>query len=180
MGGKWLEMLKETAPNLNRVMALLHPETTSHQEFWQAIQAAAPRLAVEVTSGGVHDATEIERAITGFAVNANVGIISLPHAVTIANRDLIIALTLRHGLPAIHGDPASATAGALVFYGFDWEDSFQHTAEYVDQILRGAKPADLPVQQPTKFKLVFNLKTARALGLNISASLLARADEVIE
>jgi putative tryptophan/tyrosine transport system substrate-binding protein len=180
MGGKWLEMLKETVPKVNRVMALLHPETPSHQEFWQAIQVAAPRLAVEVTSGGVHDASEIERAILGFAANANAGIISLPHAVTIANRDLIIALTLRHGLPAIHGDPAAATAGALVFYGFDWEDSFRHTAEYVDRILRGAKPADLPVQQPTKFKLAFNLKTARALGLNISPSLLARADEVIE
>jgi putative ABC transport system substrate-binding protein len=161
MGGKWLEVIKETAPQLTRVMALLHPETPTHQEFWRAIEAAAPRLAVEVTPGRVHDASEIERNISVFAANENAGVVILPHAVTNANRDLIIALTLRHRMPAINGDPSSVIAGALVFYGIDWKDSFQHTAEYVDRILRGENPADLPVQQPTRFKLAFNLRTAR-------------------
>jgi putative ABC transport system substrate-binding protein len=180
MGGKWLEVIKETAPQLTRVMALLHPETPSHQEFWRAIEAAAPRLAVEVTPGRVHDASEIERNISVFAANENAGLVILPHAVTNANRDLIIALTLRHRMPAINGDPSSVIAGALVFYGIDWKDSFQHTAEYVDRILRGENPADLPVQQPTRFKLAFNLRTARVIGLNIPPNVLARADEVIE
>jgi putative tryptophan/tyrosine transport system substrate-binding protein len=181
MGGKWLEVLKETAPRLARVMTILHPETPVHQAFWQAIEAAAPRLAVEVTFGGVHDASEIERIISAFAANENAGLIILPHAVTVINRDLIIGLTLRYHLPAICADTVrSVRAGALVFYGVDLEDSFRHVAEYIDRLLRGEKPGDLPVQEPTKFKLLYNLKTARAIELDVPPIMLARADEVIE
>jgi putative tryptophan/tyrosine transport system substrate-binding protein len=180
MGGKWLEVLKETAPQLTRVMALLHPETPSHQGFWRAIEAAAQRMAVKVIPGAVHDASEIERVVSSFGEDANGGLIILPHAVTVVNRDLIIALTLRYRLPSVTGAAGFLNASSLLYYGIDFQDSFRHTAEYVDRILRGEKPADLPVQQPTKFKLTLNLKIARVIGLNIPPTLLARADEVIE
>jgi putative tryptophan/tyrosine transport system substrate-binding protein len=181
MGGKWLEVLKETAPRLARVMTILHPETPVHQEFWQSIQTAASHLAVEARRGGVHDAAEIERTISAFAAHENSGLIVLPHAVTVVNRDLIIDMTLRYQLPAIYADSVhSVTAGALVFYGIDLEDLFGHVAEYVNRILHGEMPSDLPVQGPTKFKLLYNLKTAKAIGLDIPPIMLARADEVIE
>ena len=180
MGGKWLEVLKETAPHLTRVMTIFHPETPIHQAFWRSVEAAAPRLGVEVTPGGVHDAAEIERAISSFAMKQNGGIIVPPHAITWANDNLIITLALRHRLPAIFSTDGSVTAGGLVSYGYNLEENFRKTAEYVDRILRGEKPSDLPVQQPTKFKLAFNLKTAKALGLTIPESFLLRADEVIE
>jgi putative ABC transport system substrate-binding protein len=180
MGGKWLEILMETAPRLSRIMAILHPETPVHLAFWDSLKAAAPRFAVEVTAGGVHDAPEIERAISAFAGPQNSGLIVFPHAVALANRELIVASTLRHGLPAIFGGAGSAAAGALAAYGVDFEDSFRRTAEYVDRVLRGEKPADLPVQQPIKFKLSFNLKAAKILGLQVPDKLLALADEVIE
>jgi putative ABC transport system substrate-binding protein len=180
IGGKWLEVLKETAPHLTRVMMLVHPETPIHQAFLHSAQAAAPRVGVELTPGGVHDGGEIERAIASFAARENRGLIVAPHAVTWANEELIIALTLRHRLPAHYATAASVLAGGLVSYGHDFEDSFRKTAEYVDRILRGEKPGALPVQMPTKFKLVFNLKTAKALGLTIPPTLLATADEVIE
>ena len=180
IGGKWLEMLKETAPHLTRVMMIFHPETPIHQAFWRSLQEAAPRFGVEVTAGGVHDAAEIERAVSSFATSENRGLIVAPHAITWANEELIIALTLRHRLPAHYATAASVMAGGLVCYGHDFDDSFRKTAEYVDRILRGEKPGDLPVQMPTKFRLVFNLKTAKAIGLTIPPSLLARADEVIE
>ena len=180
IGGKWLEMLKETAPHLTRVMMIFHPETPIHQAFWHSLQEAAPRFGVEVTAGGVHDAAEIERAVSSFATSENRGLIVAPHAITWANEELIIALALRHRLPAHYATAASVMAGGLVCYGHDFDDSFRKTAEYVDRILRGEKPGDLPVQMPTKFRLVFNLKTAKAIGLTIPPSLLARADEVIE
>jgi len=180
IGGKWLEMLKETAPHLTRVMMIFHPETPIHQAFWRSLQEAAPRFGVEVTAGGVHDAAEIERAVSSFATSENRGLIVAPHAITWANEELIIALTLRHRLPAHYATAASVMAGGLVCYGHDFDDSFRKTAEYVDRILRGEKPGDLPVQMPTKFRLVFNLKTAKAIGLTIPHSLLARADEVVE
>ena len=180
IGGKWLEMLKETAPHLIRVMMIFHPETPIHQAFWLSLQEAAPRFGVEVTAGGVHDAAEIERVVSSFATSENRGLIVAPHAITWANEELIIALTLRHRLPAHYATAASVMAGGLVCYGHDFDDSFRKTAEYVDRILRGEKPGDLPVQMPTKFRLVFNLKTAKAIGLTIPPSLLARADEVIE
>ena len=180
IGGKWLEMLKETAPHLTRVMMIFHPETPIHQAFWRSLQEAAPRFGVEVTAGGVHDAAEIERAVSSFATSENRGLIVAPHAITWANEELIIALALRHRLPAHYATAASVMAGGLVCYGHDFDDSFRKTAEYVDRILRGEKPGDLPVQMPTKFRLVFNLKTAKAIGLTIPPSLLARADAVIE
>jgi putative ABC transport system substrate-binding protein len=180
IGGKWLEVLKETAPHLTRVMMILHPETPIHQAFWRSIEAAAPRFGVEVTPGGVHDAAEIERAVSSFATKGNGGIVVAPHAITWANEHLIIALTLRHRLPAHYATAASVAAGGLVCYGHDFDDSFRKTAEYADRILRGEKPSDLPVQMPTKFNLAVNLKTAKAIGLEIPPMLLARADEVIE
>jgi putative ABC transport system substrate-binding protein len=180
IGGKWLEVLKETVPNLTRVMMIMHPETPIHQAFWRSAQSAAPRLGVEVTPGGVHDAAEIERAMASFAAGGIGGLIVAPHAITWANEELIIALTLRHRLPAHFATAASVRAGGLVCYGHDFEHSFRNTAEYVDRILRGEKPGDLPVQMPTKFKLVFNLKTAKTIGLEIPATLLTRADEVFE
>jgi putative tryptophan/tyrosine transport system substrate-binding protein len=180
VGGKWLEVLKETAPYLTRVMMLVHPETPIHQAFLHSAEAAAPRFGVELTPGAVHDGVEIERTIASFATTENRGIIVAPHAITWTNEELIIALTLRHRVPAHYATAASVMAGGLVSYGHDFEDSFRKTAEYVDRILRGEKPGELPVQMPTKFKLVFNLKAAKAIGLEIPATLLARADEVVQ
>ena len=180
MGGKWLEVLKETAPNLTQVMAILHPETPVHQAFWHSIEEAAPRFAVKVTPGRVHDRSEIESAINSFAESENSGLIILPHALTNANFDLIYELQLRHRLPTITAGHSSGELATVVSYGIDFPDSFRRTAEYVDRILRGEKPGDLPVQQPTKFTLSFNLKIAKAIGLNIPPILLATADEVIE
>jgi putative ABC transport system substrate-binding protein len=180
MGGKWLEVLKETVPHLTRIMTILHPETPVQQAFWQSIKDAAPRLGVEVMSGGVHDAAEIESAISSFAMKEKGGIIVLPHAITRANEALLIALQLRHRLPAVYATEGSVTAGGLVSYGPDYEQNFRQAASYVDRILRGEKPGDLPVQHPTKYKLAFNLKTAKAIGLEIPPTLLVRADTVIE
>ena len=180
IGGKWLEVLKETAPQVTRVMMLMHPETPIQQAFWHSLVAAAPRFGVEVAPGGVHNASEIERTISSFATHENAGVIVNPHAITWANEELIIALTLRHRLPSHFATAASIKAGGLVCYGHDFEDALRKTAEYVDRILHGEKPGDLPVQMPTKFRLIVNLKTARALGLEVPSTLLARADEVIE
>ena len=180
MGGKLLEVLKETAPHLTRIMVIFHPETPIHQAFLHSIKDSAPHLGVEVTPEGVHDAAEIESAISSFAMMKNGGVIVLPHVVTWANENLITAMALRHRLPAVYASAGSVTAGGLVSYGFDFDDNFRQTAGYVDRILRGEKPSDLPVQQPSKFILAFNLKTAKALGLTVPPTLLARADEVIE
>jgi putative tryptophan/tyrosine transport system substrate-binding protein len=180
MGAKWLEVLKETAPHLTHIMTILHPETPVHQAFWRSIEGAAPRFGVEATPGVVYDAAEIESAISSFAVKENSGLIVLPHARSQANQNLLIALPRRLRLPAIYANSSSVEAGGLVSYGINFQDNFRGTAEYVDRILRGNKPSDLPVQEPTKFDLAFNLKTAKALGLTISESFLARADEVIE
>jgi putative tryptophan/tyrosine transport system substrate-binding protein len=180
MGAKWLEVLKETEPQLTRVMTIFYPETPIHQAMWHSIEAAAPHLNVEATAGGVHDAAAIESAISSFGTKENGGVIVLPHAITWANEALIIALCLRNRLPSIYATDGAVKAGGLVFYGIDYVDSFRRTAEYVDRILRGEKPGDLPVQQPVKFKLVFNLKTAKALGITVPPTLLVRADEVIE
>jgi putative tryptophan/tyrosine transport system substrate-binding protein len=179
MGAKWLEVLKQTAPRLTRILTILHPETPINQAFWHSIQDAAPRFGVEVTSRGVHDGSEIEKAITAFAVKENSGLIVLPGAVTNVNRDLIVALALRHSLPAIDAT-RNANIGGLVSYGADVEDQYRRAAEYVDRILRGQKPSDLPVQQPTKFILAINLKTARVIGLEVPHNLLVLADKVIE
>ena len=148
--------------------------------FFKSAEAVAPALKVKLVALGVHDADEIERAMAAFAAEGNGGIIVTPHAVTLTNRDLIVALAARLRLPALYPLAFYAKAGGLISYGFDPVNQFQQGAGYVDRILRGAKPADLPVQYPTKLQLVVNLKTAKTLGLAIPESFLLRADEVIE
>jgi putative ABC transport system substrate-binding protein len=159
---------------------IMHPETLSHQGMWQSIEEAAPRLGIEVTAGGAHNADEIKRVIQSFAQKPNGGLIALPHALTVFNASLIISLAHRYRMPDIHALADVAAAGGLVSYGIDWNDQFRRVAIYVDQILKGTSPSDLPVQKPTRFKLVVNLKTAKAIGLTIPESFLLRADEVIE
>jgi putative ABC transport system substrate-binding protein len=139
IGGKWLEVLKGTVPQITRVMMIMNPETPIHQAFWRSLEAAAPRFGVEATSGGVHGAAEIERAITSFATKENGGIIVNPHALTWANEGLIIALTLQHRVPSHFATAASVKAGGLVCYGYDYEDTMRKTAEYVDRILKGGE-----------------------------------------
>jgi putative ABC transport system substrate-binding protein len=180
MGGKWLDLLKETAPHVRRALAIMHAETPAHQAMWQSIEAAAPQLGIEVTAGPAHNAAEIERVITSFAQNPNGGLMALPHALTNVNASIIIALAQRHQLPATYAVPEHAAAGGLISYGIHWEDQFRRAAEYVDRILKVTKPADLPVQNPTRFKLVVNLRAAKAIGLTIPEAVLGRADEVIE
>jgi putative ABC transport system substrate-binding protein len=180
MGGKWLEVLKETAPHITRVLAIMHPETLAHQVMWQSVQEAAQRLAIATIAGEVHNAAEIERVIASFAQKPAGGLVVLPHALTIFNASVIIALAQRYRMPDVHALAEAVAVGGLVSYGINWSDQFRRTAEFVDRILKGAKPADLPVEQPTKFELVINLKTAKALKLTIPQTLLLRADQVIE
>jgi len=159
---------------------MVYPETPTSVDFFKVAEALAPALKVKPVALGVHDADEIERSLAAFAVEGNGGLVVTPHAVTFSNRDLIVALSARLRLPAIYPLAFYAKAGGLISYGFDVLQQFQQGAGYVDRILRGAKPADLPVQHPTKFQLVVNLKTAKAIGLAIPESFLLRADEVIE
>jgi putative tryptophan/tyrosine transport system substrate-binding protein len=180
MSGKWLELLKEVAPQVKRVGFMVHPETAASIGFFNFAEPMAPALKVKPVALGVHDADEIERALTAFAAESNGGLIVTPHAVTFVNRDLIVTLAARLRLPAIYPLVFYAKAGGLISYGFDVLNQFRQAAGYVDRILRGAKPADLPVQYPTKFELTINLKTGKALGLAIPESFLLRADEVIE
>ena len=180
MGGKWLEVLREVAPATTRALVLMHPETTAHKEFWRVIKQVADPLHIEAVPAGVHNAEEIERAVAEFGVNRQGGVIALPHAITEVHRDLIIQQATSHLLPTVFAFAAHASAGALVTYGIDLTDAMLQTTEYVDRILRGTRPADLPVQAPKTFELVVNLKTAKILGLTISPMLLARADKVIE
>ncbi len=180
MGGKWLEILREVAPATTRVLVLMHPETSAHKEFWRAIEQVAELLHIEAVPASVHNAAEIERAVAEFGVNRQGGVIALPHPVTEVHRDLIIQQATSHLLPSVFAFAVHASAGALVTYGIDPADAMLQTTEYVDRILRGTKPADLPVQAPKTFELVVNLKTAKILGLTISPTLLARADRVIE
>ena len=178
--GKWLELLKQIAPQVTRVAVIRDPAISAGTAQFGAIQAVAPALGVEVTPIGVHDIGDIERAVAAFARAANSGLIMTALAVSPVTRDLIITLAARHKLPAVYPYRDMVTAGGLVSYSPDWMDPSERAAGYVDRILKGAKPADLPVQAPTKYELVVNLKTAKALGLELPASVLARADEVIE
>jgi putative ABC transport system substrate-binding protein len=180
MSGKWLELVKEVAPQVERVGFIIHPETPALIRYFESAEALAPALKVKLVALSVHDAAEIERALIAFAAEGNGGLIVGPHAVTLTNRDLIVAMAARLRLPAIYPVAFYAQAGGLISYGLDPVNQFQQGAGYVDRILRGIKPADLPVQYPTKLQLVVNLKTAKALGLAISESFLQRADEVIE
>ena len=159
---------------------MVHPETPTSVDFLKFAETIPTARKVKLVALGVHDADDIERAMTAFAAEGNAGIIVTPHAVTFTYHDLIVALAARLRLPALYPLAFYAKAGGLISYGFDQIDQFQQGAGYVDRILRGAKPADLPVQYPTKFQLVVNLKTAKTLGLAIPELFLQRADEVIE
>jgi len=180
LGGKWLEVLKEAAPHITRALVLMHSETIAHQAMWQSIKEASTRLAIETTAGGVHNAAEIQSVVTSFAQKPDSGLVALPHAVVNSNALLIIALARQYRMPNVSALREFVVAGSLVSYGINWNDQFRRTAEYVDKILRGAKPGDLPVEQPTKFDLVINLTAAKVLGLTLPESFLLRADEVIE
>jgi putative ABC transport system substrate-binding protein len=178
--GKWLELLKQIAPQVTRAAVIRDPAISVGTAQFSAIQAVAPALRVEVTPIGVDDVGVIECAVEAFARSANGGLIMTGGAFSAVTRDLIITLAARHKLPAVYPFRDVVTAGGLVSYGPDYADQFRRAAGYVDHILKGDKPADLPVQAPTKYELVVNLKTAKAIGLDVPASVLARADEVIE
>jgi putative ABC transport system substrate-binding protein len=180
LSAKWLELLKQIAPGVTRAAVLRDPTAAAGIGQFGAIQTAAPSLGVEVNPVNVRDAGEIERAITVFARASNGGLIVPGSALAGLHRDLIIALAARHKLPAAYANRSYVTAGGLISYGVDTFDQYRRAAGYVDRILKGAKPADLPVQQPTKYELVINLKTAKALGLDVPPGILAIADEVIE
>jgi ABC-type uncharacterized transport system substrate-binding protein len=179
LGGKWLELLKEITPGLTRAAVLRDPVLPSGTGQFAAIQAVAPSLRMEVSPVNVRDASEIERAITAFARSPG-GLILTGSALAVVHRELIITLAAHHKLPAVYYRRLYVTDGGLISYGPDIVDQFRLAAGYVDRILKGENPADLPVQAPTKYELVINLKTAKALGLEMPATVLARADEVIE
>jgi putative tryptophan/tyrosine transport system substrate-binding protein len=180
MGGKWLALLKEIAPDIARVAVVANPGTTPYGIVLRSVQAAAPRLGVELIPALVHDTTELEMAITTQGGEPGGALLVLPDVFTSTHRELIIQLTARHRLPAIYCFRFFATSGGLISYGVDPEEPFRQVPIYVNRILRGERPGDLPVQGPTKFELVINLKTAKALGLTVPPTLLATADEVIE
>ena len=180
LSGKWLELLKEIAPRVTRAAVLRDPAVASGIGQFAAIQAVAPSLGVELSPIDVRHAGEIERAITAFTRGPNGGVIVTGTPLGFVHQDLIISLAKRHSLPTIFWNRRFVPNGGLISYGPDTIDPFRHAASYVARILKGEKPADMPVQAPTKYELVINLKTAKALGLTVPPSLLARADEVIE
>src|SRR5262249_31113863 len=180
VGTKWLELLKEIAPGVKRAAVIREAGTANGTGFFAAVQAVAPALGVELTPVGVRDGGEIERGINAFARSAEGGLIVTGSGQTAGHRDLVVALAARHMLPAIYHRRVYVTDGGLISYGPDFTDQFRRAAGYVDRILKGEKPADLPVQAPTRYELMINLKTARALGLDVPPSLLAIADEAIE
>jgi ABC-type uncharacterized transport system substrate-binding protein len=180
ISGKWLELLKQIAPSVTRVAVLRDSSITSGIGQFGVIQAMAPLLMVEVSHVNVHDATEIERSLMSFARFSNGGAIITAGGLPYIHLNLIVKLAAQHRLPAVYFERAFVAAGGLISYGPDLVDQFRRAAGYVDRILKGEKPADLPVQAPTKYELVINLKTAKTLGLEVPTTLLARADEVIE
>jgi putative ABC transport system substrate-binding protein len=180
LAGKHLELLKEIVPDVTRVGVVRDSSSIAGIGQFGAIQSIAPSLNVELSPLGLRDKDEIERGITAFARRPNSGLVMTGTALTVVHRDLIIALAARHKLPAVYSFGYFARAGDLISYGADIVDQYGRAAGYVDRILKGEKPADLPVQAPTKYELVINLKTAKALGLEVPPTLLARADEVIE
>ena len=180
ISAKWLELLKEIAPRITRVAVTRNPNSIAEVGMLGAIQSAASSLRVELRPIDARDASEIERAITAFAHSGNGGLMVPSGQLSSANRELIITLAARERLPGVYGDRFFVTAGGLISYDPDRIEQYRRAAGYVDRILKGERPADLPVQAPTKFELVINLKTAKALGIEPPAALLARADEVIE
>jgi putative tryptophan/tyrosine transport system substrate-binding protein len=180
IGAKWLELLKQIAPGVTRAAVLRDPAISAGLGYFGAIQSAAPALGLEAIPVNVHDAEEIERSITAFARTPHGGLIVTGSALAVVHRNLIISLAARHRLPTVYFQRLFAMAGGLACYAPDFLEQFRQAAGYIDRILKGEKPADLPVQFPTKYDLIINLKTAKSLGLEVPPMLLARADEVIE
>jgi putative tryptophan/tyrosine transport system substrate-binding protein len=178
--GKWVELIKEIAPGVTRVAVLRDATSSSGIGYLGAVRLATSSFGMELTPVGITDAGEIERGVTAFARASNGALIVTGNTLTMVHRELIITLAARHRLPAVYALPLFANDGGLISYGPDSIDPYRRAAGYVDRILKGEKPADLPVQQPTKFELIINLRTAKALGLEVPPTLLARADEVIE
>ena len=180
LSGKWLELLKEIAPGVTRAAVLRDPTVITGASQFAAIQAVAPSLRVEVNPINLRDAGEIEHAVTAFARSSNGGLIVTTGGLAQLHRDLIITLAARHKLPAVYYERFFVAGGGLLSYGADYIDQYRQAAAYVDRILKGEKPGDLPVQAPTKYETVINLKPAKTLGLEVPPTLLTRADEVIE
>jgi putative ABC transport system substrate-binding protein len=180
ISAKWLELLKELVPGIKRAAVLRDPTITAGIGMWSAIQAVAPSLGVELRPIDVRNASDIERAVAEFARNSNSGMILTGSGLAVIHRDLIIGLAARHKLPTMYYERFFSRSGGLISYGPDYIDQYRRAAGYVDRILKGEKPSDLPVQAPTKYELVINLITAKALGLEVPPTPLARADEVIE
>jgi putative tryptophan/tyrosine transport system substrate-binding protein len=180
IGGKWLELLKQIAPQISRVGVIFNPDTTPFEAYLRSVGAGAPSFSVEAIPTPARDANDIEREIASFATQPNGGLLVIPDIFTGSHRSTIISAAARHSLPAIYPFRFFAANGGLMAYGIEPVDMYRRAAGYVDRILRGEKPADLPVQSPIKLELIINLKTAKALGLEIPPTLLARADEVIE
>jgi putative tryptophan/tyrosine transport system substrate-binding protein len=180
LSAKWVEVLKQIAPGVTRAAVLRDPTTTTGIGQFAVIQSVAPSAGVEVIPLSVRDAAGIERDVSDFTRSASDGLIVSTSALAVVHRDLIVRLAARHKLPAVYPERSFAAAGGLMSYGPNYADQFHNAAGYVDRILKGEKPGQLPVQAPTKYELAINLKTAKALGLSVPQSLLARADEVIE
>jgi putative tryptophan/tyrosine transport system substrate-binding protein len=180
MASKWLELLKEAAPAVKNVAVIFNPENAAMPGQLRAIALAAPALNLKMTEAKVSDSGDIERAINTLAQTPNAGFLVLPENLVMKNRDLIVGMAARYRLPGVYSDRVNIKSGGLLSYGANTDDLYRRAASYVDRVLRGEKPSDLPVQQPTKFELVVNLKTAKALDLAVPTSLLALADEVIE
>jgi len=180
IGGKWLDLLKQIVPSLARVAVIFNPETSPQSKFFlRSVEAAAPSFGVQIMTAPVHKTADIEPAMGGFS-GANSALIFPTDSFIALRRDLIVQLAAQYRLPAIYPLRAFVTAGGLMRYGIDYDDHYRQAASYVDRILKGAKPGDLPIQQPTKFSLIINLKAAKGLNLTVPPNLLARADEVIE
>jgi len=180
IGGKWLQVIKECAPAVSSVAVIFDPANPTWAPYLRTVEAAAPTFGMQLTPAGVTNAADIDRDITAFSRKPNGAIVVIPAPVTVLHRDKIIAMAAKHRLPAVYPYRFYALSGGLVSYGVDLLESYRRAASYVDRILKGAKPADLPVELPTKFELVINLKTAKALGITVPPTLLATASEVIE
>jgi putative ABC transport system substrate-binding protein len=180
IGGKWLQVIKECAPAVSSVAVIFDPANPTWAPYLRTVEAAAPTFGMQLTPVGVTNAADIDRDITAFSRKPNGAIVVIPAPVTVLHRDKIIAMAAQHRLPAVYPYRFYALSGGLVSYGVDLLESYRRAASYVDRILKGAKPADLPVELPTKFELVINLKTAKALGITVPPTLLATASEVIE
>jgi putative ABC transport system substrate-binding protein len=181
IGGKWLQLLKEIDPRISRVAVIYNHQTASYSElFVRSVQSAAPTFSVEAIAAPVHNEADIEAALTMFARRPSGGLIAIPDSFLLQRRELIIGLAARGHLPAVYWVPSFVSEGGLLSYGPDLPDMFRRVASYIDRVLRGAKPSDLPVQLPVKFEMAVNVKTAEALGLSVPSSILLRADEVIQ